>query len=78
MLEQVMAKYKRQWRELTDAHKEKISQSSSGKPKSSSHRQHISQSMKQYWRGVPHRPDEEHLTMDEYLGINEPSPNDAL
>ena len=73
-----MAKYKRQWRELTDAHKEKISQSSSGKPKSSAHRQHISQSMKQYWRGVPHRPDEEHLTMDEYLGISNPSPNDAL
>lgn len=65
-----MTQFKRQWRELSDSHKEKISQSSSGKPKSMAHRQHISQSMIQYWRGVPHRPNDEHLSMDEYLGIS--------
>ncbi len=70
----VMTQYKRQWRELSDEHKEKISQSSSGKPKSTAHRQHISQSMKQYWQGVPHRPDEEHMSMDEYLGISKKKP----
>ena len=70
-----MAQYNRQWRELSDNHKDKISQSSSGKPKSAAHRQHISQSMKQYWQGVPHRPDSEHLSMDEYLGISEKKPS---
>ena len=74
MPESIMTQYKRQWRELSDEHKEKISQSSSGNPKSTAHRQHISQSMKQYWQGVPHRPDEEHLSMDEYLGISEKKP----
>lgn len=69
-----MTHFKRQWRELSDAHKEKISQSSSGKPKSTAHRQHISQSMKQYWRGVPHRPEGEDMSMDEYLGISETKP----
>ena len=69
-----MKHYKRQWRELADTHKEKISHSSSGKPKSMAHREHISQSLKQYWQGVPHRPDEEHLSMDEFLGITEKKP----
>ena len=69
-----MKHYKRQWRELTDTHKEKISQSSSGKSKSMAHREHISQSLKQYWQGVPHKPNEEHLSMDEFLGITEKKP----
>lgn len=62
-----MKNYKRQWRELSDEHREKISQASSGKPKSASHRQHISQAMKDYWEGVPHRPHQD-LSMDEFLG----------
>lgn len=70
----MMTKFKRQWRELTDAHKEKISQSSSGKPKSAEHRQHISQAMRQYWEGVPHRPDDDDLSMDEFLGITDTKP----
>lgn len=51
--------YKRQYRELDDTTKEKISRSSQGKPKSDLHKQHISQAMKDYWRGVPHKPDDE-------------------
>lgn len=57
--------YKRQWRELSDEHKEKISQSSKNKPKSIIHRQHISQAMKEYWKDVPHKPED--LSMDDYL-----------
>lgn len=64
-----MRNFKRQWRELSQEHKERISQSSKNKPKSWAHRQHISQGMTDYWRGVPHRPESgETLTMDEYLG----------
>lgn len=61
-----MNNYKRQWRELSDEHKEKISQASLGRQKSATHRQHISQAMKEYWKDVPHKP--QHLSMDEYLG----------
>lgn len=64
-----MKNYKRQWRELSDEHKQKISQSTEGKPKSAEHRQHISQAMKDYWEGVPHRP--EGISMDEFLGKDE-------
>lgn len=59
--------YKRQWRELEDATKEKISAAASGKPKSEAHKQHISQSMTQYWETVPHRP-KSGITMDDLIG----------
>lgn len=62
-----MKNFKRQFRELSDEHREKISQASSGRPKSATHRQHISQAMKEYWKDVPHRPQGD-LTMDEFLG----------
>ena len=66
-----MKNYKRQWRELSDEHKEKISQASTDKPKSAEHKLHISQAMKDYWQSVPHRPDSEsgHTTMNDFLGI---------
>ena len=51
--------YKRQYRELSDETKEKISLSTTGVRKSDLHKQHISQAMKDYWRGVPHKPDDE-------------------
>lgn len=51
-----MIKHKREFRELSDETKRKISQSSSNKPKTDSHKQHISQAMKKYWQSVPHRP----------------------
>ena len=47
---------KRIYRELDDATKEKISKSSQGKPKSASHKFHISQAMTKYWQGIPHKP----------------------
>ena len=48
--------YKRQFRELSDETKEKISAANRNRPKSEMHRQHISQSMKKYWEQIPHRP----------------------
>ena len=70
-----MNKFKRQWRELSAEHKDKISQSTKNKPKSAEHREHISQGMIDYWSGVPHRPDDEGVSMDEYLGISDVKPN---
>ncbi len=51
-----MSEYKRQYRELDDETKRKISNSSKNKPKSAEHKMHISQAMTEYWRTVPHRP----------------------
>ena len=50
-----MSEYKRKYRELDDDTKQKISQSSKGKPKSYSHRQHLSQALQDYWKSVPSR-----------------------
>ena len=47
--------HKRKYRELDDETKQKISQSSKGKPKSCSHRQHLSQALQDYWKSVPSR-----------------------
>ena len=51
-----MKEYKRQYRELSDETKQKISNSSRNRPKSDQHKQHISQGMKDYWQNVPNRP----------------------
>lgn len=61
-----MEKRKRIYRELDDEVKAKISQSTKGKAKTISHKKHLSQSLKRYWEGIPHRP--EHTTMDDLLG----------
>lgn len=45
--------HKRKYRELDDSVKKKISQSSQGKRKSFSHRQHLSQALQDYWKTVP-------------------------
>lgn len=45
--------YKRQYRELDDDTKQKISQSLTGKNKSFTHAQNISQGLKDYWKTVP-------------------------
>lgn len=45
--------YKRQYRELDDETKKKISQSLKGRSKSYNHTQHISQGLKAYWQNVP-------------------------
>ena len=64
-----MKNYKRQWREISDEHKDKISQANAGKHKSAMHKLHISQAMLDYWREVPHRPDAEsgHTTIDDLI-----------
>lgn len=54
-----MTNYKRQWRELSDEHREKISQATANKPKSAEHREHIRQAMIDYWRTVPNKPETE-------------------
>ena len=66
-----MNNYKRQWREISDEHKKKISQASTDKPKSAEHRLHISHAMKKYWQSVPHRPESisGETTMDDILGM---------
>lgn len=65
-----MKEFKRQYRELSDEHREKISQATANKPKSAEHRLHISQAMKDYWQTVPHRPDAEsgHTTIKDLIG----------
>lgn len=53
-----MKEYKRQYRQLDDETKQKISNSSRNRPKSDQHKQHISRGMKDYWQNVPNRPDD--------------------
>ncbi len=48
--------YKRQYRELSDESKNKISQANKNKPKTEIHKQRISKSMQNYWRNVPSKP----------------------
>ena len=48
--------YKRQYRNLNDEVKQKISTSTKGRAKSYDHKQHISQGMKKYWSSVPNKP----------------------
>ena len=60
-------KHKRQWRELDDTTRERISRSTQGKPKSEQHKQRISQSMINYWQQVPHRP-QSGITMADLIG----------
>lgn len=54
----MMNNYKRQYRQIDDETKMKISQTSRNKPKSEQHKLHISQGMEEYWRTVPNRPDD--------------------
>lgn len=61
---------KRIWRELSDQHRESISRATVGRPKSATHRQHISQGMKEYWKTVPNKPEAESgsTTMNDLIG----------
>ena len=47
--------YKRQYRQLDDDTKQKISASSRNKPKSAEHKEHIRQGMVRYWQTVPNK-----------------------
>ena len=64
-----MENRKRIYRELSDETRAKISKATTQKPKSASHKAHLSQSLKRYWRSVPHKP--EHTTMDDLIGKEE-------
>ncbi len=46
----------REFRELTDETKAKISQSMRGKSKSYTHKEKISNSLKAYWKNIPNKP----------------------
>lgn len=48
--------YKRQYRQMDDATKQKISQSLKGRGKSSTHKENISAGLKNYWQSVPNKP----------------------
>ena len=65
-----MEQRKRIYRELDAETKQKISASSKGKAKTSSHKEHISQAMKRYWAGIPNKP-HQHTTIDDLLGIDD-------
>ena len=59
----------REYRELEDTTKEKISQSLTNRPKSETHKLHISQGMKKYWQKIPSK--KEDISMDDFLnGVN--------
>ena len=47
--------YKRQFRDLPDTTKQKISASTKGKAKSSTHQEHIRKGKMKYWYGVEGR-----------------------
>ena len=59
-----MNNYKRQYRQIDDETKMKISLTSRKKPKSEQHKQHISQAMIDYLQTVPNRPNDETTTDD--------------
>ena len=50
---------KRQFRELSDATKAKISQAMRGKSKSFTHKENISNGLKKYWETIPYKPTNE-------------------
>ena len=49
----------REYRQLSDITKAKISQSMKGKVKSPTHKENISNGLKNYWQSVPDKPTEE-------------------
>ena len=51
--------YKRQYRQMDDVTKQKISQSLKGRSKSMVHKENISDGLKGYWQTVPNRPTDE-------------------
>lgn len=64
-----MKEYKRQYRQLSDETKNKISNSNRNKPKTEIQKQRIRQAMIQYWKTVPNKPNS--LSMVDYLKRND-------
>ena len=50
--------YKRQYRQLDDTTKQKISQALKNRSKSMTHKENISNGMKEYCKGIPNKPTE--------------------
>lgn len=50
--------YKRQYRQLDDTTKQKISQALKNRSKSMTHKENISNGMKEYWKGIHNKPTE--------------------
>ena len=48
--------YKRQYRQMSDETKEKISQSLRGRSKSMTHKENISNGLRGYWKNIPNKP----------------------
>lgn len=48
--------YKRKYRQMDDATKQKISQSLKGRSKSFSHVENIRQGLINYWKNIPNKP----------------------
>ena len=59
-----MKEYKRKFRERDEVTKMKISNSLRNRTKSATHRHAISQSLKNYWKGVPSQNNAEGNTQD--------------
>lgn len=51
--------YKRQYREMNFETKKKISNSLRGRSKSMTHKENISNGLKDYWKHIPNRPTDE-------------------
>ena len=51
--------YKRQYRQVDDDVKQRISASTRNKPKTEQHKEHIRQGMIRYWETVPNRENEQ-------------------
>ena len=51
--------YKRQYRQMDDTTKMKISQALRGRSKSSTHKENISTGLRQFWQSVPNKPKDE-------------------
>ncbi len=51
--------YKRKYRQMDDATKQKISLRLKGRSKSSTTKDRISKSLKAYWQSVPNKPTDE-------------------
>lgn len=50
---------KRQYRELDDETKQKIRLKLQGRSKTDTHRENISNGMKEYWKTIPNKPKDE-------------------
>ena len=57
--------YKRQYRQLDDDVKQRISASTRNRPKTEQHKEHIRQGMLQYWQTVPDKEDDLNKVLNE-------------